>query len=415
MAAVRRRRLLLWIGVLFNLGLLGYFKYFGFFLSICNQLAGTQWTATKIILPLGISFYTFQQLAYLVDAYTGKVLRCSFWEYLLFVAYFPQLVAGPIVHYSEMIPQFRSVRAIKWELMYEGILVFLVGLAKKVFIADTLAKFVNLGYASIDRLTFLSAWLVSLSYTFQLYFDFSGYADMAIGSGLLFGIRLPENFNSPYKALDIQDFWSRWHMTLSAWLKHYVYIPMGGNRKGIPRVLANLFLTFLIGGIWHGAGWTFVVWGAMHGTAVVLHRCWKLSGLSLHRAAAWILTFNFVNVAWVFFRSDTVAHAANVARKLCDVQSIAYIFGQITETTTLGRLWYFLFGQWIPGRQVVCTWIISLCGALLVAICSRNTKAIMQKYATPHFFKTLLMVAVVWGAWAVLQRRVQIDFLYWQF
>lgn len=242
--ATKKNKTWLILGCLFNLTLLAYFKYFNFFIDNCNWLLGTHFHITKIILPLGISFYTFQQIAYIVDAYKNEILPCGFWTYILFVIYFPQLVAGPIVHYQEMMPQFASHKEVRWDLIWEGLFIFICGLFKKVVIADKLGFFVQQGYGHVDQLAFLSSWLVSLSYTFQLYFDFSGYADMAIGSGLFFGIRLPENFNSPYKALDIQDFWRRWHMTLSNWLKNYIYIPLGGSRCSLPRTCVNLSLLF---------------------------------------------------------------------------------------------------------------------------------------------------------------------------
>ena len=237
-------------------------------------------------LPICKDHFTFRyQLLYvptnclIVDAYKHEIQPCSFSNYILFVIYFPQLVAGPIVHYQEMMPQFGAQKSIRWDLIWEGLFIFICGLFKKIVIADKLAVFVQQGYSNVEQIGFLGAWLLSLSYTFQLYFDFSGYADMAIGSGLFFGIRLPENFNSPYKALDIQDFWRRWHITLSTWLKNYIYIPLGGSHCTLLRTCINLFLTFFIGGVWHGAGWTFILWGTFHGLATVIHRLWRQTGL----------------------------------------------------------------------------------------------------------------------------------------
>ena len=307
-------------GIVFNVGLLGYFKYTDFFITNINYLTGSAFDTLGIVLPLAISFFTFQQLAYLVDCYKGDHHEYSFIEYMLFVSFFPQLIAGPIVHHREMMPQFQmsADQGMDWESISKGIFVFSLGLFKKVAIADTFAQWATTGFDWTLPFTynphFFDAWAVALSYTFQIYYDFSGYTDMAIGAALLFGIKLPINFNSPYKALNVQDFWRRWHITLSRWLRDYVYIPLGGNRKGPSRTLANLFMTFLIGGIWHGAGWTFVLWGAMHGAALVVHRLWQNTGIKLNKVFSWLVTFVFVNVAWVFFRAETFADAQRILK-----------------------------------------------------------------------------------------------------
>lgn len=300
------RKILLAVGILFNVGLLSYFKYADFFIENFNALFSSGIGLLHLALPLAISFFTFQQIAYLVDSYRRETSEYDFLNYALFVTFFPQLIAGPIVHHKEMMPQFETVRnkVLNYKNLYVGIFIFSMGLFKKVVIADTFAQWANVGFDRAEVLTFVEAWATSLSYTFQLYFDFSGYTDMAIGAALLFNIRLPLNFNSPYKALDIQDFWRRWHITLSRFLRDYIYIPLGGNRLGSFRTYNNLMITFLIGGLWHGAGWTFVFWGFLHGFALVIHRIWKqLSFFTLPRILAWLITFNFVNIAWVFFRA----------------------------------------------------------------------------------------------------------------
>lgn len=307
-------------GIALNVGLLGYFKYTDFFITNINYLTGSAIDTMGIVLPLAISFFTFQQIAYLVDCYKGDHHDYSFIEYMLFVSFFPQLIAGPIVHHREMMPQFKkdASEAVSWDSVSKGIFVFSLGLFKKVAIADTFAQWASAGFdwnmPYVYDPHFFDAWAVALSYTFQIYYDFSGYTDMAIGAALLFGINLPINFNSPYKALNVQDFWRRWHITLSRWLRNYVYIPLGGNRAGDMRTLANIFLTFLIGGIWHGAGWTFVLWGALHGAGLVIHRLWLKTGLRLPRFFSWLLTFLFVTVAWVFFRAETFADAERILK-----------------------------------------------------------------------------------------------------
>ncbi|MEK6205572.1 MAG: MBOAT family protein, partial [Amylibacter sp.] len=265
-AGLRNRTafLLLLSGIALNLGLLGYFKYFDFFIETLNDATGGQIQTLNIVLPLAISFFTFQQITYLVDSYKGIVKRSSFLDYIVFVTFFPQLIAGPIVHHKEMMPQFmrKTLGVMRWKHLLLGAIIFSLGLFKKIVIADQFAIYADQGYADHTNLTVLDAWVTTLSYTFQLYFDFSGYSDMAIGAARMFGINLPLNFFSPYKAQSIQQFWRRWHMTLSRFLRDYIYVPMGGSRCSETRVNTNLMTTFLLGGLWHGAGWTFIIWGA---------------------------------------------------------------------------------------------------------------------------------------------------------
>lgn len=310
-----RKRLLLF-GIVGNVALLGYFKYSDFFIENINAILDADIPLLHLALPLAISFFTFQQIAYLVDSYRGETGEYDFLNYANFVTFFPQLIAGPIVHHAEMMPQFASKAntSIRLENVTKGLFLFSIGLFKKVIIADTFAQWATMGFDHAQSLTMSEAWVTSLSYTLQLYFDFSGYTDMALGSALLFNIRLPENFFSPYKAVSIQDFWRRWHMTLSRFLKSYVYIPLGGNKKGKWRTYRNLFVTFVIGGIWHGAGWTFLFWGVLHGIAVVVHRMWQGAGMRMHPLLAWFVTFQFINITWVFFRAKHWEDAIKVLR-----------------------------------------------------------------------------------------------------
>ena len=314
--AKHQSKAILIFGIVCNLALLGYFKYADFLISNLNAIANTNLGLLHIALPLALSFVTFQQIAYLVDSYNKQTKENSFLNYCLFITFFPQLIAGPIVHHKEMMPQFANkFNLIKnYKFIALGLFVFSIGLFKKSVVADIFSIFANAGFDVERNLTFLQAWATSLSYTFQLYFDFSGYCDMAIGLALLFNIRLPINFNSPYKALNIQDFWHRWHITLSRFLRDYIYIPLGGNRRGQSRTYLNLFLVFLIGGFWHGAAWTFVVWGALHGFAIVIHRCWQKLNFKLNKIIAWIITFNFVNFTWIFFRAKSFEDAMKVIR-----------------------------------------------------------------------------------------------------
>ncbi|MCG8474939.1 MAG: MBOAT family protein [Cytophagales bacterium] len=301
-------------GVICNVLLLGVFKYTDFVLENINIFMEDPVPLLQVALPLAISFFTFQQIAYLVDSYKGLTHEYDFFNYSLFVSFFPQLIAGPIVHHKEMMPQFADTKndRISSDNVAKGSYLFLMGLCKKIIIADSFAILANSGYGFDGRLSTADAWITTLAYTFQLYFDFSGYSDMAIGIGKMFNINIPFNFNSPYKATSIQDFWRRWHMTLSRFLKDYVYIPLGGNRAGEYTTMLNLFLTFLIGGIWHGAGWTFVIWGMMHGVGLIVHRLWQRTRWELPKAASICLTFFFAHLAWVFFRAETFQKAWSV-------------------------------------------------------------------------------------------------------
>lgn len=316
------RKAVLLFGVAANLSLLGYYKYADFFLTNLNNLAGQDIPLLHMALPLAISFFTFQQIAYLVDSYQGQTREYDFLNYCLFVTFFPQLIAGPIVHHGEMMPQFERNRTklLDHRNLAVGLYIFVLGLFKKVVLADTFAVWASIGFDKSPELSCVGAWMVSLSYALQLYFDFSGYTDMAIGSARMFNIQLPLNFNSPYKALNIQDFWRRWHMTLSRWLRDYLYIPLGGSKFGEGRTYINLFVTFLLGGLWHGAGWTFVLWGAMHGLGTAVHKFWQRFNLSMPRWCAWVLTFLFVNLAWVFFRATSFADAEKVLSAMFSFQ-----------------------------------------------------------------------------------------------
>jgi alginate O-acetyltransferase complex protein AlgI len=320
-----RRPVLLAFGIGANLLMLAYFKYANFFLDSVNTVMGSEWDAGSIILPLGISFFTFTQIAFLVDAWRGLAREFNFIHYGLFVTYFPHLIAGPVLHHKEMMPQFARSETyrLNWENLAVGLTIFSIGLFKKLVLADGVAPYASPVFDAAEdgvALTFLEAWGGVLAYTLQLYFDFSGYSDMAIGASRLFGVRLPLNFNSPYQALSIIDFWRRWHMTLSRFLRDYLYFALGGNRRGSTRRHVNLLLTMLLGGLWHGAGWTFVVWGALHGIYLVINHAWSVTRQRLHlpsgrgwtRLLAWTTTFLAVVVAWVFFRSASLDAAWSI-------------------------------------------------------------------------------------------------------
>ncbi|MEA2795390.1 MAG: alginate O-acetyltransferase complex protein AlgI [Bradyrhizobium sp.] len=317
-----RRRAIGTFGVALNLAVLCYFKYTNFVFDSLNTLTGAPLPFVNIVLPLGISFFTFQQIAYLVDVMRGAKVERDIVSFTLFVSFFPHLIAGPLVHHAEMIPQFKRGRTGRSAVLAaRGLAIFAAGLFKKVVIADNLAQFVSPVFAHLDAgggVTTSWAWLATLAYSLQIYFDFSGYSDMAIGLALLFGIRLPVNFRSPYRAISIIEFWRRWHITLSRFLRDYLYIPLGGNRLGEQRRYLNLLVTMLLGGLWHGAGWNFLVWGGLHGVYLCINHLWRAwrSGKAdasptgpAAKGVCWAITFFAVVLGWVFFRARTAGGA----------------------------------------------------------------------------------------------------------
>jgi len=326
----RQRFATLTVGVAGDLLVLGTFKYAGFLAANLDAIFSTGLTL-DILLPVGISFYTFTQIAFLVDAYRGKVAGYRLAHYALFVTYFPHLIAGPILHHRDMIPQFEAADARRPNphLILCGLIIFAIGLFKKTCLADGIQPLVPLAFGSGSP-TFDQAWIGALAYTFQLYFDFSGYSDMAIGISLMFGIFLPLNFNSPYKATSIIDFWRRWHMTLSRFLRDYLYIPLGGNRRGALLRYVNLMITMALGGLWHGAAWTFVIWGTLHGVYLCINHAWNNYGPAVAprfaRAAnfaAFVLTFLCVVVGWVFFRAGSFSSALYILSRMADPRQVA--------------------------------------------------------------------------------------------
>ena len=406
------KKALLTIGIVFNLGLLGYFKYSDFFITNFNTMFGTEVPLLHLLLPLAISFYTFQQIAYLVDSYRSETKEYDFLNYAIFVTFFPQLIAGPIVHHAEMMPQFANVRnkVKNYHNIAIGFFIFSMGLFKKVVIADNFAVWATKGFDVTEKLDMIQAWITSLSYTFQLYFDFSGYTDMAIGIALLFNIKLPINFNSPYKATSIQDFWRRWHMTLSRFLKEYVYIPLGGNRKGEARTYINLFATFLLGGIWHGAGWTFILWGALHGLALMIHRSWQKLGFKLHALIAWFITFNFLNITWVFFRAKKFDDALKVLHGM--------FFGTLALPTPLESKLSFLKqwgvefgGAWlgeVKKDPKIAIWLLS--GFILV-LAFKNSMQLRDKFKPTPFYMTATILFFL----SILLLYRKSEFIYFNF
>jgi len=393
------KKIVLIAGIAFNILLLGYYKYFDFFIKNINIVFSSHLDILKIVLPLGISFFTFTQIAYLVDAYKNTVKEADFINYTLFVTFFPHLIAGPIIHHKEMMPQFANLRSkiLNNRNISLALLLISIGLFKKVLLADNLALFVHQGFDIRPHLSFLEAWFVSIAYTFQLYFDFSGYTDMALGIALLFNIQLPQNFNSPYKAVNIQDFWRRWHITLSRFLRDYIYIPLGGNKKGTLQTYNNLLTTFLIGGIWHGAAWTFVIWGALHGIATVLHRIWKTWNISINNNCSIVVTFLFVNFAWIFFRAHNFHDAQKVINGMIGLSGFI-----IPRTNKL----LFKFPE-----DFQLNWLLILV-SIIVIFCLKNSNEIAKKFKPSVRY---LILAVILGYIAILNMGKISEFLYFQF
>jgi D-alanyl-lipoteichoic acid acyltransferase DltB (MBOAT superfamily) len=405
-----KRKIIFLIGIIGNILLLGYFKYSDFFITNISYLTKLDIQALNIVLPLGISFFTFTQIAYLVDTYHEFVKEYDLLNYSLFVTFFPHLLAGPIIHHSEMMPQFNRVKnkVIIYKNVSLGIYLFAIGLFKKVIIADSFAIWANDGYAKAHLLTLIEAWITSLSYTLQLYFDFSGYTDMAIGSALMFNIVLPINFNTPYLAGNIQDFWRRWHITLSRFLRDYIYIPLGGNRISESKTLINLVTTFLIGGIWHGAGWTYVFWGLLHGIAMVIHRFWKKSGVVMPKLLAWFITFNFVNFTWIFFRAKNFDEAVSVLRAMIGLNGIslprstANILGGLTK-----------FGVKFAGGEWNESIITMLPVFIIISILFKNSNQMISDFKPSYHI--LLAVVLLFGTTLFSMITIKSEFIYFNF
>ena len=407
------KKTLLTFGVIANLSLLAYFKYMDFFIKNINALTGQKLPLFHLALPLAISFFTFQQIAYIVDSYRGETKEYDFLNYALFVTFFPQLIAGPIVHHSEMMPQFAKTRnkVKNYKNIALGLYIFSIGLFKKVIIADTFAIWAKQGFDVATSLDLFEAWATSLSYTFQLYFDFSGYTDMAIGAALLFNIKLPINFNSPYKAISIQDFWRRWHITLSRFLKDYIYIPLGGNRRGEIRTYSNLMITFLLGGMWHGAGWTFIFWGFLHGVALIFHRVWNRLGFKLWTWLAWFITFNFINITWVFFRAKDWNAVVKVLGSMFSLDNIV-LPHQLANKLSFLSHYNIKFGVWledISGSRLTVLWI--LIGFILILIFKNSMEK--MKLFEPSFNYKIYTIICLFVSFILL--NAESEFLYFNF
>lgn len=401
-SAGKNNQIPLFFGILFNLIFLGYFKYAYFFISNLNGVLLDPIAFDPIILPLGISFFTFQKIAFLVDASRGEIKAYKFIDYCLFVTFFPQLIAGPIVQHKQFIPQLEKPNALKMnsQTFSIGLTFFFMGLLKKIGLADGIAEYANAvfdGAATGIQLSFWEAWCGSFAYALQLYFDFSGYSDMAIGLAYLFGIKLPINFYSPYKATNIIDFWRRWHMTLSLFLRNYLYIPLGGNRKGSSKRYVNLMITMLLGGLWHGANWTFVVWGAMHGAYLMVNHFWRnlcenVGVFSLFKGRwfsvpARVLTLLAVVIAWVPFRADNIHVAISMFHSMLSFDYFALPNFLITKLgfvqQWLSNIGFINKGMFYNGLAKWQLGIIWIMGLLTIALALPNTTQMMARHFAP--------------------------------
>lgn len=400
------------IGILSDLALLFYFKYYNFFLS--NVLTNGN-ELSEIILPLGISFFTFTQIAFLIDAYQQKAEQSDLISYGLFVTIFPHLIAGPILHHKPMLTQFKSLRmfVLHWPNISQGIFLFVLGLSKKVLIADNLSVYIKPVFdMELTSVTFIQAWFGAIAYTLQLYFDFSGYSDMAVGLGLLFNVYLPINFNSPYQADSIIDFWRRWHITLSTFLRDYLYIPLGGSFYGKWSKINNLLITMLLGGLWHGAGWTFIAWGACHGAFLAINHLWRDLKIQLPQWFCKALTLLAVIFAWVLFRSPDMTTALNILEGMVGMNGIVLPEKYVA---TLGFLKSFgvTFGYSLADSHIskfALGFVFSLC--LFVLFLPNST------YWTAKFKKNPVRWAIPCTAlmlFSILSLNELAEFLYYQF
>lgn len=410
---IGKRRCFLVLALLLNVGILFYFKYFNFFLENMNGLFERDFALQSILLPLGISFFTFQQLSFVIDAYKGEVPYYRFLDYACFVTFFPQLIAGPIVTHEELIPQFldEEKKRFRWDNFVRGIYLFALGLGKKVLVADTFGNGVNWGFANIGLLDSTNAFLVMLFYTIQIYFDFSGYCDMAIGLGKMMNLDLPLNFNSPYRSLSITEFWDRWHMTLTRFFTRYIYIPLGGSRKGKIRTCRNVMIVFLVSGLWHGANWTFVLWGACHGLCSVVSRLCKDAMERMPRWIRWLGTFLFLNVTWVLFRADSIRDAGNFLGKLLKID-----FGGVNADLTAA---FYLpecrfLDSLIPFTGICPVFFLLVFMAVALFLLFGVKNAYEQMMAFRPTFGRLLVTAVLL-VWCICSFSGVSTFLYFNF
>ena len=410
----RWKKWLLSADLLANIGLLFYFKYFNFFLSGINSLFKTEYPSQSILLPLGISFFTFQQIMYVFAVYKGEISKINLLDYLVTILYFPKLIMGPLMEPADLITQLNdsSRKKANWEHISYGLKLLSYGLFKKLILADTFAKAVSWGFSSYETATSMDCFLVMLFYTFEIYFDFSGYSDMAVGTSLMLNIKLPINFDSPYKALSIRDFWKRWHMSLTAFLTKYIYIPLGGSKKGRIRTYINTLIVFLVSGIWHGANWTFILWGVLHGLLSVLDRILEKQQKKLSETVRWMGTFFAVNLLWLLFRSDSITQWLDILLKMFTFQNMTVSDGLISafvlpETNFLFRLFH--LEAWNSAVRGFSLLLFTL-GSLGLCLIPENNYKCAQK----NTWITMVLSAVAF-VWSFLCLSSESVFVYFNF
>lgn len=397
----RWRKACVWLSLLTSLGVLGYFKYANFVLWNWSQLLGSNFQPLDLILPVGISFYTFQSISYIIDVYKGRVEPTRTWlDYAFFLSFFPALVAGPIVRADYFLPQIRGSRHASRSECYTGLWLIILGVVKKAIIADYISQYNDLIFEAPGSYSGFETMMGIIGYTMQIYCDFSGYSDMAIGIALIMGFRLAQNFNFPYKSTNLTEFWRRWHISLSSWLRDYVYIPLGGNRKGTARTYVNNFLTMLIGGLWHGAAWKFVFWGAMHGAGLAVHKASKpaldrLGDNWATRSLGWLVTMTTVALLWVFFRAATWHDSVTVIRTAFTDFSLDYA----VPFASARMLWLIFMAVIIASHAVPARWWDSIGTAFIRA---------------PWIVKLVVLLAVVQGVIELQDSSVS-PFIYFQF
>ena len=407
------KKLLFLSDIVLNVGCLFVFKYLGFLTETVNSIFSTDFFVLKIALPLGISFFTFQQLSFVIDSYRGEVPKYNFIDYALFVTFFPQLIAGPIVLHEEIIPQFnnRNNQNFNPENFAKGLYAFAFGLSKKVLIADTMGNAVNLAFNDTDYfLNTTNGIIIMLAYTMQIYFDFSGYCDMSTGLGLMFNIKIPMNFNSPYRSLDIIDFWKRWHITLTRFFTKYLYIPLGGNRKGKFRTYLNNFITFLVSGIWHGANWTFILWGSVHGAGIVLNKMFKSKTDKIPKIIRWTATFIFINITWLLFRADSVYQFLFIIKRLLSL-NFQPVSNEITEAFISNNLLFIFNGTGFNGIKLIFV-LLMLAFVTYASVFMKNTS---EKLETFKPDKKKLFVSTVLIFLSIISFSGISTFLYFNF
>ena len=404
------RKIYLIIPILINIGLLLYYKYSNFFLSNICTVFHVDYAMKELLVPVGISFFTFQQIVYLVAVYRGEIKKNSFLDYAVFIAYYPKILMGPLMDPVDFISQVNDVekKYVDWDNVADGIKLFSFGLFKKVMIADILAKAVSWGFKSVANASSMDMILVMLFYTFQIYFDFSGYCDMATGVSLMMNITLPINFDSPYKALSIRDFWKSWHISLTGFFTKYIYIPLGGNRKGIIFTCLNTLLVFLISGIWHGANWTFILWGVLHGFLSIFDRIFDKYEKRIFEAARWICTFLVINILWLLFRSDTVQQWLDILQKIVRLENLNISEGLINSfiltesgfiSSLIGNITLYRF--WILFYLLFC---------FVLCLCFENNYRNRRK----RNWATMAVSAAAF-IWSVISLSSETVFLYFNF